>query len=57
MSKGSFANNKWTIGDMANGETQTMKITTIVNATNTTITNNVNVTSETPDPNETNNND
>ena len=57
VSKGSFANNKWTIGDMANGETQTMKITTIVNATNTTIVNNVNVTSETPDPNETNNND
>ena len=45
----------WTVGDLANGESKSLVITTVVNVTNATITNIANVTSDTPDSNKTNN--
>ena len=45
----------WIVGDLANGKSASLVITTIVNITNTTILNVVNVTSDTPDSNKTNN--
>ena len=45
----------WIVGDLANGKSASLVITTIVNITNTTIRNIANVTSETPDSNKTNN--
>ena len=45
----------WTVGDLANGKSVSLVITTIVNITNKTITNVANVTSDTPDSNKTNN--
>lgn len=46
----------WNVGDLANGASKSLIITTIVNITNSTIRNVANVTSDTPDYNETNNN-
>jgi len=57
-SKGAY-NHKtgiWKLGNLAKGETRTLKIKTKVTSTNITITNFANVSSDTPDPNETNNN-
>ena len=45
----------WTVGDLADGESKSLVITTLVNITNRTITNVANVTSDTPDSNKTNN--
>ena len=45
----------WTVGDLANGEVAVLNIVTIVKTTNATIINTVNVTSDTYDPNEDNN--
>ena len=45
----------WIVGDLANGKSASLVITTIVNITNTTILNVANVTSDTPDSNKTNN--
>ena len=56
VTRGEFADNKWFIEEVENGETLTMVIKTVVNTTNTTITNIVNVTSDTYDPDVTNNN-
>ena len=56
-SKGAY-NHKtgiWKLGNLAIGETRTLKIKTKVTTTNITITNFANVSSDTPDPNETNN--
>ncbi|MDO5860454.1 DUF11 domain-containing protein, partial [Methanobrevibacter sp.] len=55
--KGLFDSNKltWFIASLANGESQTLTISTEINATNKTIINVVNVTSDTPDSNKTNN--
>ena len=55
--KGLFDSNRmvWFITALANGESQTLTINTLVNATNTKITNIVNVTSDTPDSDKTNN--
>ena len=53
---GTFDGNVWFIDEIASGDSKVLKIRTVVNATNTTIVNNVNVTSDTYDPNETNNN-
>ena len=47
---------EWIVGDLANGKSASLVITTIVNITNTTIRNVANVTSDTPDSNKTNNN-
>ena len=46
---------EWIVGDLANGKSASLVITTIVNITNTTIRNVANVTSDTPDSNKTNN--
>ena len=46
----------WTIGNIAKGETKTLIIQTLVNVTNTTIENIAVGTSDTPDPDESNNN-
>ena len=54
---GSFDGEIWFIDEVASGETLVLVINTTVDATNITIVNNVNVTSDTYDPNETNNND
>ena len=56
VDKGSFKDNVWFIGEVAKGETLTLTVKTTVDATNTTIVNVVNVTSDTYDPNKTNNN-
>ena len=56
VSGGNFADNTWTVGDLACGESATLIIETLINATDATIVNNVNTTSDTYDPNETNNN-
>ncbi|WP_407431248.1 right-handed parallel beta-helix repeat-containing protein, partial [Methanobrevibacter sp.] len=53
----SFENGVWTIGDMDNDDVRVLIIKTKINATNTTIVNRVNVTSDTYDPNLNNNND
>ena len=45
----------WTVGDLACGESATLNIVTLVDTTNKTIINIANVTSDTKDPNETNN--
>ena len=45
----------WTIGDIASGETTTIWIETLVDASNVTIVNNVKVKSDTYDPDESNN--
>jgi uncharacterized repeat protein (TIGR01451 family) len=55
-SKGSFENNVWSGFDLASGESATLVVKTRVDATNTIVVNKVNVTSDTYDPNETNNN-
>ena len=57
--EGSYDNDTgiWTIGDLAKGESAVLNITTFVNVTKEIITNYVNVTSDTPDPDETNNED
>ncbi|MBR6025034.1 MAG: DUF11 domain-containing protein [Methanobrevibacter sp.] len=47
---------RWNIGNLAKGDTATLKITTRVNTDNTTIVNNVFVNSSTPDSNMDNNN-
>ena len=54
---GSFANNVWTIGDMDVDEVVTLVINTTVAKSNVNVTNVVVVTSDTYDPNETNNED
>ena len=54
---GSFDGEIWFIDEVASGETLVLVINTTVDATNITIVNNVNVTSDTYDPNETNNKD
>ena len=46
---------EWIVGDLANGKSASLVITTIVNITNNTIRNVANVTSDTPDSNKTNN--
>ena len=55
--KGLFDSNRmvWFITALANGESQTLTIDTLVDTTNTKITNIVNVTSDTPDSDKTNN--
>jgi uncharacterized repeat protein (TIGR01451 family)/fimbrial isopeptide formation D2 family protein len=45
----------WKLGNLSKGDTKTLKVKTRVIVTNATITNFANVTSDTPDPNETNN--
>ena len=47
---------RWDIGDLAKGDTATLKIITKINTDNTTIVNNVFVNSSTPESNTTNNN-
>ena len=47
---------RWNIGNLAKGQTASLKITTRLNAGNTTIVNNVFVNSSTPDSNMSNNN-
>ena len=56
-SDGNYANNVWTIGDLANGSSATLRIWTQVDVTAAVITNVANVTSDTPDSDLTNNND
>ena len=56
VGQGSFANDVWTIGNLTNGQVVRLVLSTKVNATNTTIVNNVTVNSTTYDPNVTNNN-
>ena len=58
-SQGAFDHNTgiWNIGNLAKGESVILNIVTNISITNARITNNVNVTSETYDPNETNNHD
>ncbi|WP_407422673.1 hypothetical protein, partial [Methanobrevibacter sp.] len=56
-SDGNYADNVWTIGDLANGSSATLRIRTQVNVTDAVITNVANVTSDTPDSDLTNNND
>ena len=47
----------WNIGNLSSGANVTLNIVTRINTTNAEVTNPVNVTSETYDPNETNNHD
>ena len=56
-SKGAYNHNTglWTVGDLACGESATLNIVTIVDTTNKTIVNIASVTSDSKDPNETNN--
>ena len=56
VDRGEFKDGIWFIDEVASGETLVLTINTTVNATNATIVNNVNVTSDTYDPDETNNN-
>ena len=56
-SDGNYANNVWRIGDMAKGDTAVLKIETQVLVTDADIINVANVTSDTPDPDLTNNED
>jgi uncharacterized repeat protein (TIGR01451 family) len=58
-SQGAFDHNTgiWNIGDLANGASVTLNIVTNISITNARITNPVNVTSDTYDPNKTNNYD
>ncbi|WP_405269601.1 DUF11 domain-containing protein, partial [Methanobrevibacter sp.] len=56
VSGGNFADNTWTVGDLASGESATLIIETLINVTDATIVNNVNTTSDTYDPDESNNN-
>jgi uncharacterized repeat protein (TIGR01451 family)/fimbrial isopeptide formation D2 family protein len=58
-SQGAFDHNTgiWNIGNLAKGESVILNIVTNISITNARITNNVDVTSETYDPNETNNHD
>ena len=56
-SDGNYTNNVWYIGDMANGATAVLKIETQVLVTDAVIINVANVTSDTPDPDLTNNED
>ena len=56
-SNGKYKNNVWTIGTLENKETVTLVITTEVAISNANITNVAVVTSDTYDPNETNNED
>ena len=55
--KGIFDENDmtWYIKSLAKGESQTLTLTTLVNVTNKTLINNVNVTNDVYDPNQTNN--
>ena len=57
-SKGAYDHNTgiWAVGDLANGESATLNIVTVVDTTNATIVNLANTSSDTYDPNETNNN-
>ncbi|WP_407391978.1 Cna B-type domain-containing protein, partial [Methanobrevibacter sp.] len=56
-SKGAYNHESgiWKVGNLAKGQSKTLKIVSIVRTTNATIINFANVTSDTPDPNETNN--
>jgi uncharacterized repeat protein (TIGR01451 family) len=54
-SKGAFSNGVWSGFDLASGETATLIVKTRVDATHTTIVNKANVTSDTYDPDTTNN--
>lgn len=56
--KGLFDHNSltWYINELGNGESATLTIKTLVNVNETTLVNNVNVTNDVYDPNETNNN-
>jgi len=45
----------WKLGDLPTGQSRTLKIVTVVKVTNRTIINSANVSSDTPDPNMTNN--
>ena len=56
VSDGQYNNGVWSGFDLANGASATLVIKTTVNATNVTIVNKVNVTSNTTDPNLDNNN-
>ena len=56
VSGGKFADNTWTVGNLSSGESATLIIVTLIDATNATIVNNVNTTSDTYDPDESNNN-
>ena len=51
-----FENGVWSIGDMNNGSVLVLVLKSVVNATNTTIVNNVSVTNDIYDPNPDNNN-
>ena len=51
-----FENGVWSIGDMNNGTVLVLVLKSVVNATNTTIVNNVSVTNDIYDPNPDNNN-
>ena len=57
VTKGLFDQNTltWYMKSLANGESQTLTLTTLVNVTNKTLVNTVNVTNDVYDPNETNN--
>ena len=58
-SQGAFDHNTgiWRIGNLSSGDSVTLNIITNISVTNAKIKNNVDVTSETYDPNETNNHD
>ena len=56
-SKGAYSDDIWNIGTLENGEIATLTLTTEVTASSGTITNAVNASSSTYDPNKTNNKD
>ena len=56
-SDGNYTNNVWYIGDMANGDVAVLNIRARILVTDAVITNVANVTSDTPDPDLTNNED
>ena len=53
---GEFKDNVWNVGNLTSAQSVKLVLRTVIDATNTTIVNNVNVTSDTYDPNMTNNN-
>lgn len=56
-SKGNYNNGIWTIGSLRNGETQTLKLTTLVNIFDGSVENIVSVNTSSYDTNKSNNND
>ena len=56
IDEGKFVNGVWTIDEIAPGVSKRLVLKSVINGTNMTVLNEVNVTSDTPDPNPDNNN-